>query len=138
VESRECIPLHKLILQIVRKWTMKNYESFPTIKEKSTIAAKMACFEHFDPKNYEDYMELVADIYEDESLARTEITVRLENVFLAGTRLSKIETRNRFSRILDKSIPESIQARMKYILGVQNWQHLSNTFWITQCTHVLI
>jgi transformation/transcription domain-associated protein len=140
IDTRQFSQLHRHVLLLLRKWILSgSIEAFPTIKEKSNIAVKMSSFEQYENNEvFEEYMELVADIYEEESLLQTELTVRLENVFLMGTKMSNSTLRNRFLHILDRSIQDTVQSRMMYILGVQNWQSLQNTFWITQALDILL
>jgi transformation/transcription domain-associated protein len=140
VDSKEARHLHPVILDLLRRWTIQSTgEAFPTVKEQSTLAVKMVILEnHGNLALFEEYMNLVADIYEEDSLSRTEMTVRLEHVFLAGMRMVNAEIRNRYAVILDKSIPESVQSRIRYILGIQNWQSLSNTFWVAIALDLLL
>ena len=110
---------HRVILKILRKWTLEiQTEAFPTLKEKCSVAAKMISFQEYtDSSLFDEYMTLVADIYEEESLNRSELTVRLEPVFLAGLQMKNQEIRYRFAGILDKSLPEKVSSRLSYILG---------------------
>ena len=119
VEQPQANQLHRVLLDILRKWTLEvQTEAFPTLKEKCGLACRMIAFQEYsDATLFDEYMSLVADIYEVESLNRTELTVRLEPVFLAGTRMKNQFIRNRFAYILDKSLPEKVSTRLAYILG---------------------
>ncbi|KAJ3311628.1 hypothetical protein HDV04_003892 [Boothiomyces sp. JEL0838] len=140
LENAEITAMHKVILDMVRKWILESPgEAFPTIKEKSSLAVKLFCLQNYSNSSlYEEYLNFVADIYEDETLLRTEITVRLEHVFLEGTKHSNPTIRCRFSDILNKSIPTSVVTRLKYIISVQNWQSLSESFWISQALDLMM
>ncbi|KAJ3319442.1 hypothetical protein HDV06_006328 [Boothiomyces sp. JEL0866] len=140
LENSEIAAMHKVILDMVRKWILDNPgEAFPTIKEKSSLAVKLFCLQSYSNSPlYEEYLNFVADIYEDETLLRTEITVRLEHVFLEGTKHNNPTIRCRFSDILNKSIPTSVVTRLKYIISVQNWQSLSESFWISQALDLMM
>lgn len=119
-DRKEAGVLQKNILEIIRKWIFDpTNEGFPTIKEKSNLAARLSILKnHGDVELYENYMSFVAEVYESGHLARTEITVRLEKVFLEGLRLSNRDLRARFANLLDQSIPNSMPTRLSYIFGL--------------------
>jgi hypothetical protein len=65
-------------------------------------------------------------------------TVRLEPAFLAGTAYSDPKIRNGFIKMFDKNIPKNLFVRFMYILSIQNWDHLSSTFWIKQAVDLVL
>ena len=140
IDNPQASQLHKVLLDILRVWTLgAQREAFPTLKEKCGVAAKLVALQNYnDTALFDDYMSLVADIYENQSLARTELTVRLEPIFLAGTKLNNMDLRDRFLSILDISLPEKVSLRLSYILGGQNWDSLADSFWITQAVGILL
>lgn len=131
--------LLRTVLHIVRDWVFATGESFPTIKEKATLVVKMMSFEgRGDRKLLEDYLSLVADIYSDAEFARTELTVKLEQAFLMGTRNENPALRNRFMTLFTNSISRNVSNQLRYILGVQNWESVADTFWIQQALVLLL
>ncbi|KAJ3373226.1 hypothetical protein HDU91_000939 [Kappamyces sp. JEL0680] len=140
LERKETAPLHRLVLDLLRRWLLESAgEGFPTLKEKANLAIKMFALKgHADAGLYEDYMNFVADVYEEGHLAKSELTVRLETVFLEGTKLSNPAIRTRFMTILDQSVPNTMQSRLKYVLAQQNWQCLADSFWINQALVLLL
>ncbi|KAI8897674.1 hypothetical protein BC833DRAFT_539959 [Globomyces pollinis-pini] len=140
LENAKLQPLHQAILKITRGWILETpNEAFPSVKEKSAIVVKMFIFKaHGNTSLFEEYMQFVAEIYEEKSLSRTEITVRLEHVFLEGLKLGNPNLRHRFASIFDQSVPHSIQVRMSYVLRIQNWQNLADSFWICQALDLLL
>ncbi|KAJ3326459.1 hypothetical protein HDU76_012906 [Blyttiomyces sp. JEL0837] len=139
VSESSDLTLLKGILQIVREWVANRAESFPTLKEKATLLVKMLGFEgRGDAKLLDDYLELIADIYSDTALARSELTVRLEQSFLTGTKAENPLIRRKFCDILNASMEESVFTRMNYVLGVQNWEPLAEYFWLRQALDLLI
>jgi transformation/transcription domain-associated protein len=111
--------IHKMVLTMLRKWIFDE-SSFPTMKEKANLAVKMMVFEkHGNTSLFEQFLTLVADVYECENFHRTELTVRLESAFLLGTTLDNHKLRERFCTLLDKSIPTSPAVRLKYIFGIR-------------------
>ncbi|KAI8907173.1 hypothetical protein EDD86DRAFT_232632 [Gorgonomyces haynaldii] len=136
IDQPEYGELHVAILDMLRVWIFEE-TSFPTIKEKATIAVKMLAFENYNQDLFTSFLELVADIYTRDAFARSELTVRLEPAFLLGT-MSQTPVRTRFMSLLDKSIPSNADTRLKYVLGVQSWEGLSKHFWIQQATDILM
>lgn len=57
---------------------------------------------------------------------------------MLGTRYKDVTIRNAFLEQLDKSIPRNMFVRIIYILAVQNWEHLTGTFWIRQALEILL
>ena len=139
LEQKDASILHRLLLDLLKRWVDTGSEGFPTMKEKSSLAVKMFEFNsHGNASLFDDYMNFVADLYESGSLARTELTVRLEGVFLEGTRVSNVMIRSRFTTLLNDSISTNMQVRLKYVLGQQNWQSLADSFWIKQALDLLM
>ncbi|TPX51638.1 hypothetical protein SeMB42_g00090 [Synchytrium endobioticum] len=130
----------RTILNMVREWVMKkSTQSFPTMKENAALLVKMMNFElRQDKKLLEEYLTLVADIYTDKHFARSELTARLEQAFLLGTKVENPLLRQRFSDIFNTSVTIALPARMLYVLGVQNWEPLSLSFWLRQALDLLM
>ena len=119
-KQKDAAALHQVILDILKKWILDPAnEGFPTMKEKATLALKMFVLKnHPDKSLFDSYMLFVADVYEADHLNRTEITVRLESVFLEGTKSANKELRYRFLKLLHDSIPKEMPIRLSYILGM--------------------
>ncbi|OAD77362.1 hypothetical protein PHYBLDRAFT_36397 [Phycomyces blakesleeanus NRRL 1555(-)] len=139
IEKSPDVQLLRAILEMISEWTLSKTETFPTIKEKAGMLVKMMTFEgRGDPKLTEDFLKLVIEIYSDPNFARSELTVRLEQAFLLGTRSENPQIRTEFMRVFDRSVGRSLYSRLNYILGVQNWDFLSNTFWLHQALDLLL
>jgi len=138
VEKSASTTLCKKILGIVENWVFKSTETFPTLKEKTAVLSKMLSFESRpDPELCNSFLELVIKIYEDPVIAKTELTVRLEPAFLVGTRAKDVNMRNRFLQIFDRSISRTISNRFSFVMTTQNWETLSDSYWLHQATHLL-
>ncbi|KAI5799270.1 hypothetical protein DFH27DRAFT_653555 [Peziza echinospora] len=138
VEKSQSSELCLKILGIVRAWVFEPTDGFPTLKEKTAVLTKMLSFEHrSDQTLCNKFLELVIDIYEDPTITRTELTVRLEYAFLIGTRAQDVNMRNRFLHIFDKSLSRTISSRLSFVLGNQNWESLSDSYWLNQAVHLL-
>ncbi|ORX57551.1 hypothetical protein DM01DRAFT_1302758 [Hesseltinella vesiculosa] len=139
IEKSPDIPLLQTILDMLREWTFDKTETFPTIKEKAGLLVKMMSYESRNNLQLtENFLNLVIKIYNDPSFARSELTVRLEQAFLLGTRSNDPHIRMQFMQTLNKSLGRGLYSRLNYILGVQNWEFLGNTFWIHQAMDILL
>jgi transformation/transcription domain-associated protein len=138
VEKSTSTVLCKKILGIVENWVFRSTETFPTLKEKTAVLSKMLAFESRpDPELCNCFLELVIKIYEDPIITKTELTVRLEHAFLVGTRAKDATMRNRFLQIFDRSISRTVSNRFGFVLSTQNWETLSDSYWLHQATHLL-
>ena len=139
IEKSQDVSVLKLILEILSGWIRQRTESFPSAKEKANLMVKMMDFEHRKDKSLlESYLELVASIYADPSLLKTDLAVRLESAFLLGLKNNNPIVRKRFSDLLNQSIPNNAKYRLNYIFGMQNWDYLSDTFWIKNALDLLL
>ncbi|PVU85473.1 hypothetical protein BB559_007001 [Furculomyces boomerangus] len=76
------------------------------------------------------YLKMVARVYTTSSFYRSELTMRLEQVFLVGTMHQNNEIRNVFIGILNDHLPQSLIFRLNYFVESQNWQNVSNRYWL--------
>ncbi|KAG5438769.1 hypothetical protein PCANB_002489 [Pneumocystis canis] len=127
------------ILEVLKEWVLEQQVSFPTIKEKAALLLKMTSFEtRGDTILYNEFLSLIVSIYENPIIARTELTMRLEQAFMIGTKAEDISIRNHFMDVFTKSMSKNVYTRLNYILGVQKWESLANSFWISQANQLLI
>ena len=139
VERSQNNKLCEKILNMVETWIFDSSEPWPTLKEKTAVLHKMLFFEsRSDSTMLHKFLDLVIRIYEDPKITRTELTVRLEHAFLIGTRAQDYEMRNRFMTIFDRSLTRSANARLIYVLTSQNWDTLSDSFWLSQATQLVL
>ncbi|KAL8827579.1 MAG: hypothetical protein Q9191_003095, partial [Dirinaria sp. TL-2023a] len=138
VERSANTKLCEKVLSLVEFWVFESNEPWPTLKEKTAVLHKMLGFEtRPDPTLLHKFLNLVIRIYEDPRITRTELTVRLEHAFLVGTRAQDVEMRERFMNVFDKSLQKAISARLLYILISQNWDTLSDSFWLSQAIQLV-
>ncbi|CEG78709.1 hypothetical protein RMATCC62417_13277 [Rhizopus microsporus] len=139
IEKSPDIQLLHAILDMVTEWTLDKTEPFPTIKEKASLLVTMMNLQNRnDNRLTEDYLELVLKIYSNPVFARSELTVRLEEAFLSGAKSKDAQIRSQFMRVLDRSLNRTLHTRLNYILGVQNWESLADSFWIHQALDLLL
>ncbi len=138
VERSPNTRLCERILEMVEIWIFDSNDPWPTLKEKTAVLHKMLLFESRpDSGLLHKFLDLVIRIYEDPKITRTELTVRLEHAFLIGTRANDVEMRNRFMNIFDRSLTKTASARLIYVLTSQNWDTLSDTFWLSQAVQLI-
>jgi transformation/transcription domain-associated protein len=139
VEKSQHVGLCEKILDMVEGWVFRVEGTWPTLKEKTAVLHKMLSFEHRqDPTLLQKFLDLVIRIYEDQKIARTELTVRMEHAFLIGTRAQDVDMRNRFMTIFDKSLAKTASVRLSYILQSQNWDTLGDSYWLAQASQLLL
>ncbi|KAJ3404672.1 hypothetical protein HDU80_002517 [Chytriomyces hyalinus] len=137
-ESQDSYLLNSLI-RIVDEWVFRHNEPFPTLKEKANLVVRMMIFENRPDRALADsYLNLIASIYSDPNLARSELTVRLERAFLTGTKSENPAIREKFSTIFNSSLEGTLFSRLNYVIGIQNWEFLSNTYWLRHALDLLL
>jgi transformation/transcription domain-associated protein len=121
------------IIDIVRSWVFSIPDLFPTTKEKAAILIKMLVFElRGELSLSKEFYQIIVDIFEDKSMACTELTVRMEQPFLVGTRLADVGIRTRLMSILNESLEKDINKRLNYVIREQNWEYLADYTWLNQ------
>lgn len=122
------------IINVSRTWVFNN-EVFPTIKEKAAILTKMLAFEiRGEPSLSKSFYEIVLELFERKQYSNTEITVRMEQPFLVGTRTQNIKIRKRFMSILNNSLEKDIKERLYYVIRDQNWEYIADYPWLNQAS----
>lgn len=125
------------IINISRVWVFNN-EIFPTIKEKAAILTKMLAFEiRGEPSLSKMFYEIVLELFDQKEFTNTEITVRMEQPFLVGTRTRDSKIRKRFMSILQNSLEEDIKERLYYVIRDQNWEFIADYPWLNQAIQLL-
>jgi transformation/transcription domain-associated protein len=138
VEKSKSPPLCRYMLDLARGWALHKHDAFPTMKEKASLLQKMVAYELRGEPLFQNYLELIHEIYTDPTLRRSDLTSRLEQSFLLGCRAKDPKLRDRFIDLLDASVPRSLPSRMSYILGVQSWEALADHNWIHLALHLLL
>ena len=83
------------------------------------------------------FYEIVLKLFDQEHFNNTEITVRMEQPFLVGTRVEDIGIRKRFMTILDNSLERDIKERLYYVIRDQNWEFIADYPWLNQALQLL-
>ena len=139
VEKSFNVDLCNKILDMVEQWVFDSNDAWPTLKEKTAVLHKMLIFEKWPNQSLlERFLELVIKIYEDPTVTRSELTVRLEHAFLIGTRAKDVEMRTRFMNIFNRALSQTASYRLNYVLTLQNWDTLADSFWLKQASHLIM
>ncbi|GEQ72657.1 hypothetical protein JCM33374_g6344 [Metschnikowia sp. JCM 33374] len=126
------------IIRIVKSWVFSRTDLFPTTKEKAAILGKMMIFEiRGEPTLSKEFYQIIVDIFEDETFSCTELTVRMEQPFLVGTRSSEVSIRRKLMSILSNSLEKDISKRLYYVIREQNWEFLADYSWLNQALQLL-
>ncbi|SSD59798.1 probable Transcription-associated protein 1 [Saccharomycodes ludwigii] len=127
----------KQVIYVCKNWTFSN-EIFPTVKEKAAILTKMLAFEiRGEPILCKDFYSIVLDLFQNPNYANTELTVRMEQPFLVGTRIADIAIRKKLMSILNSSLEPDVHERLYYIVRDQNWEFISDYPWLNQALQLL-
>lgn len=126
------------IIKIVKNWVFSRTDLFPTTKEKAAILAKMMVFEiRGEPSLSKEFYQIIVDIFEDDTFSCTELTVRMEQPFLVGTRSADVSIRRKLMSILNNSLEKDISKRLYYVIREQNWEYLADYPWLNQALQLL-
>lgn len=107
------------------------------MKEKATILTKMIILRFVETRSCPKAFEILIDIYTDPLTSRTELSSRMESLFMLGTRTSQVDIRRRLMDILNSTIDENALKRLNYIISGQNWEYLGDTQWTNQALQIL-
>ncbi|BDA47386.1 probable transcription-associated protein 1 [Coccomyxa sp. Obi] len=63
---------------------------------------------------------------------RVDVFDKVERVFLLGLRASDPAMRRKFFDLYNSAIPVTLYDRLRFIVCIQDWEHLADTFWLKQ------
>jgi len=131
--------LLRVIFDTAKAFTRDTADDIITLHEKTIILSKMIIFSKLaDDKLYNDYLLFVAEVYDTPHYKQSEITVSLQRVFLQGLTSLNYEIQTKFFDIFDDSLEKSLVVRMRFIIAIQNWDPVSNKYWICQALKLLL
>ncbi|ODN82926.1 hypothetical protein L202_01173 [Cryptococcus amylolentus CBS 6039] len=138
IDKSANLTLCRYLLQLMRHWIIEGPDAAVHGKEKASILLRMMNFENKNDVLFQEYLDVVYDIYEQDELRGSDITHRLEPAFLLGTRSRKPEQRAKFLDKLENNLPRSLEQRLQYLCSLQNWDTLSDGYWIPQILSQLL
>jgi transformation/transcription domain-associated protein len=139
IERTTNLTLCRYLLDLLRQWVLSDPDPTAQGKEKSSLLRTMSVFEQRgDDELFEKYLDLIYDIYEEPSLRGTDITHKLEPCFLLGAKSKSPTQRARFLNKLEQSLPLSLDGRLQHLYSLQNWDCISESYWIPQILSMLM
>lgn len=131
------------IITIAYKWVFYKTGNYPTDKENGGILSKMLGFEgrrEVPIALSKEFLRIILKVFENNDNTypiTTELKLRLEPAFMAGTRFVDVNTRMRFMKCLNESIDDDIRSRLYYIFKEQCWEDLADFSWLIQASIIL-
>ncbi|KAK9062066.1 hypothetical protein SSX86_019251 [Deinandra increscens subsp. villosa] len=145
------------ILDVIKGWIDKDFGmpgmtttsvSFLTPKEVVSFLQKLSqvdkqnfstsSLEEWDKKYLELLYGLCADANKYPLALRQEVFQKVERQFLQGLRAKDPETRMNFFSLYHESLQKTLFTRLQYIIQIQDWEALSDVFWLKQGLDLLL
>ncbi|KAI8537003.1 hypothetical protein RHMOL_Rhmol10G0301200 [Rhododendron molle] len=98
----------------------------------------LADLEEWDGKYLELLYGLCADSTKYPLTLRQEVFQKVERQFLLGLRAKDPEMRMRFFSLYHESLGKTLFTRLQYIIQVQDWEALSDVFWLKHGLDLLL
>ncbi|CAL5373324.1 unnamed protein product [Camellia sinensis] len=145
------------ILDVIKKWIEDDFSrpgtpvgssSFLTPKEVVSFLQKLSQVDrqNFSPSALEEWNEkylqllygLCADSNKYPHSLRQEVFQKVERQFLLGLRAKDPDMRMKFFALYHESLGKTLFIRLQYIIQVQDWEALSDVFWLKQGLDLLL
>lgn len=143
------------ILDVIKGWIEDDFckpgrvtsIGFISPKEIVSFLQKLSQVDkqNFGPDAHEDwdrkYLQLLYGICADSkySLAlRQEVFQKVERQFMLGLRARDPDIRKKFFLLYHESLGKSLFTRLQYIIQLQDWEALSDVFWLKQGLDLLL
>ncbi|GMI76972.1 hypothetical protein like AT2G17930 [Hibiscus trionum] len=145
------------ILDVIKGWVEDDFSkpgmpvtsnSFLTPKEIVSFLQKLSQVDkqNFQPSALEEwdrkYLQLLYDICADSNkyplTLRQEVFQKVERQFMLGLRARDPEIRMNFFSLYHESLGKTLFTRLQYIIQIQDWEALSDVFWLKQGLDLLL
>uniref|UniRef100_A0A5B6YTI9 Putative transcription-associated protein 1 n=1 Tax=Davidia involucrata TaxID=16924 RepID=A0A5B6YTI9_DAVIN len=145
------------ILDVIKGWIEDDFSkpgmpvassSFLTPKEVVSFLQKLSQVDkqNFSPSALEEwdwkYLQLLYGLCADSNKyplpLRQEVFQKVERHFLLGLRAKDPEIRMKFFSLYHESLGKTLFTRLQYIIQVQDWEALSDVFWLKQGLDLLL
>ncbi|KAH9611581.1 hypothetical protein KSS87_004438 [Heliosperma pusillum] len=145
------------ILDVIKGWVEDDYckpitagtpTTFLNPKEVVSFLQKLSQVDkqHFSPTALEEwdnkYLNLLYGLCADSNryplTLRQEVFQRVERQFMLGLRAKDPEARKKFFSLYHESLAKTLFARLHYIIQIQDWEALSDVFWLKQGLDLLL
>ncbi|XP_059645489.1 uncharacterized protein LOC132287044 [Cornus florida] len=146
------------ILDVIKGWIEDDFckpgmpvtsSTFLTPKEVVSFLQKLSQVDkqNFSPTALEEwdkkYLQLLYGLCADSNKyhqpnLRQEVFQKVERQFLLGLRAKYPEIRMKFFSLYHESLGKTLFTRLQYIIQVQDWEALSDVFWLKQGLDLLL
>ncbi|XVF59767.1 hypothetical protein PTKIN_Ptkin07bG0302500 [Pterospermum kingtungense] len=144
------------ILDVIKGWIEDNFNkpgtsassAFLTPKEIVSFLQKLSQVDkqNFQPTALEEwdrnYLQLLYGICSDSNkyplTLRQEVFQKVERQFMLGLRAKDPEVRRNFFLLYHESLGKTLFTRLQYIIQIQDWEALSDVFWLKQGLDLLL
>ncbi|XAR57979.1 Non-specific serine/threonine protein kinase [Bertholletia excelsa] len=145
------------ILDVIKGWIEEDFSkqgmpagssSFLTSKEVVSFLQKLSQVDrhNFSPSVLEEwdrkYLQLLyglcADLNKYPITLRQEVFQKVERQYLLGLRAKDPEMRMKFFSLYHESLGKTLYTRLQYIIQFQDWEALSDVFWLKQGLDLLL
>lgn len=145
------------ILDVIKGWIEDDFSkpgtsvtssSFLTPKEIVSFLQKLSQVEkqNFSPSALEEwdrkYLQLLYGVCADSNKyplsMRQEVFLKVERLFMLGLRARDPEIRMKFFSLYHESLGKTLFTRLQYIIQLQDWEALSDVFWLKQGLDLLL
>lgn len=145
------------ILDVIKGWIEDDFSNpgtpsssigFLTPKEIVSFLQKLSQVEkqNFSPGVLEEwdrkYLQLLygicADTIRYPPALRQEVFQKVERQFMLGLRAKDPESRMKFFSLYHECVGKTLFARLQYIIQIQDWEALSDVFWLKQGLDLLL
>ncbi|KAL3525275.1 hypothetical protein ACH5RR_013647 [Cinchona calisaya] len=145
------------ILDVIKGWIEDDFgkpgmpttsSNFLTSKEVVAFLQKLSqvdkqnfsitSVEEWDKKYLEVLYGLCADSIKYSLSLRQEVFQKVERQYLLGLRAKDPEIRMKFFSLYHESLGKTLFTRLQYIIQIQDWEALSDVFWLKQGLDLLL
>ncbi|KAK3007679.1 hypothetical protein RJ639_014816 [Escallonia herrerae] len=145
------------IMDVIKGWIEDDFSmpgmpvassSFLAPKEVVSILQKLSQVDkqNFSPSAVEEwdrkYLQLLYGLCADSNKfplsLRQEVFQKVERQFLLGLRAKDPEIRMKFFSLYHESLGKTLFTRLQYIIQIQDWEALSDVFWLKQGLDLLL
>ncbi|KAJ4961477.1 hypothetical protein NE237_021387 [Protea cynaroides] len=145
------------ILDVIRSWieddfsrsvapgtsgavlTQKEIVSYlQKLSQVDKLGFSPSALEEWDRKYLELLYGLCADSNKYPLSMRQEVFQKVERQFMLGLRAKDPEVRQKFFLLYHESLGKTLFARLQFIIQIQDWEALSDVFWLKQGLDLLL
>ncbi|XP_044463478.1 transformation/transcription domain-associated protein-like isoform X2 [Mangifera indica] len=112
---------HKEILSLLQKLSQVDKQNF-----------QPSAMEELDRKYLQLLYGICADSDKYPLALRQEVFQKVERQYMLGLRAKDPEMRMKFFSLYDESLGKTLFTRLQYIIQIQDWEALSDVFWLKQ------